>query len=137
LVPVSAYPYLEEWAVRKLLEVLNMPNLMEQMITDRLTQGIQEGWVAERREMARVVIRSRFGEGADSTGGADCPTGWRRFASLGDPGCHCRPDRGYVGSQTGILCYPADLRRYVFSPLACLTERTIAAPAQGRDVGGF
>jgi hypothetical protein len=63
LVPVSAYPYLEEWAVRKLLEVLNMPNLMEQMITDRLTQGIQEGWVAERREMARVVIRSRFGEG--------------------------------------------------------------------------
>ena len=41
-----------------------MPNLLEQMIADRLTQGIEQGRAegqAGQREMARSVIRSRFG----------------------------------------------------------------------------
>jgi len=59
-----AYHDLEEAAVRRLLEVLKMPNLLEQMIADRLTQGIEQGRAegqAGQREMARSVIRSRFG----------------------------------------------------------------------------
>jgi hypothetical protein len=56
-----AYHYLEEGVAQKLLEVLNMPNLMEQMIADRLTQGIEEGRAEGQREMVRGVIRSRFG----------------------------------------------------------------------------
>ncbi len=60
-----AYHYLEEGVAQKLLEVLNMPNLMEQMIADRLTQGIEEGRAdgiqRGQQEMVRGVIRSRFG----------------------------------------------------------------------------
>lgn len=43
-----------------------MPNLLEQMIAERLTRGLAEGRAEGRaegqREMARAVIRARFGE---------------------------------------------------------------------------